>query len=386
MKNRNPNGPEWGRARAAVRTSRLALALPTVLFLMVTLAIWAGFLEMTRQLMPSNGSIFTHNVVDKAKAPAWIAEIPGAQLLFPPQGLNEPGSRYLRPKKNEKDDPQNDYALRVFAWTMGYHLPISLGLVSAATFLLLWWALPSVLTEGMLRRGEKKAPRDTSDNVSMRMGTWMSRGLDSTSIITMLLWCAIFLVPVLYKVANRNGDLDQHLGPVAFAMVSNTFLGFAVLAAIAKRGETVLSTILDVDTYLRTSPVYATPRATIFERYMSTLRYLRSYRDEKGAGYDSIVIIAHSLGALISGDLLFYLQSDEGRNEWYSPNPPGPKFTSIPITLITVGNPLRQLLNRFFPYLYDWVRPVPDNGKHPLPAPQSAEQVRIGDDTPPHPS
>jgi hypothetical protein len=27
-----------------------------------------------------------------------------------------------------------------------------------------------------------------------------------------------------------------------------------------------------------------------------------------------------------------------------------------------MGSPLRQLLNRFFPYLYDWVRETPDNG------------------------
>ena len=34
-----------------------------------------------------------------------------------------------------------------------------------------------------------------------------------------------------------------------------------------------------------------------------------------------------------------------------------------------MGNPLRQLLNRFFPYLYDWVRDNPDNGSKPLGAP-----------------
>jgi len=35
-----------------------------------------------------------------------------------------------------------------------------------------------------------------------------------------------------------------------------------------------------------------------------------------------------------------------------------------------MGNPARQLLNRFFPHLYDWVRARPDNGTHPLPAPR----------------
>jgi hypothetical protein len=42
-----------------------------------------------------------------------------------------------------------------------------------------------------------------------------------------------------------------------------------------------------------------------------------------------------------------------------------------------MGNPTRQLLNRFFPYLYDWVRPVPDNGMHALPGPLNCGQAVI---------
>jgi hypothetical protein len=376
MKHNQPDGPEWGRARAAVRTSRLALALPAVLFLMVTLMIWAAFLAATRQLMPQGVSIFARTVVDEGYMPAWIRRGEAVSLL-PPKELTNRDVKYLEAPKSGEGTRENDYALRVFAWTMGYQLPVTLALVALTAFLLLWWALPSVLTEAMLRRGERKAPRDTSDSVSMRMGTWMSRGLDATTVITLLLWSAIFLVPVVYKLANWKWKLDPFFGPIAFAIVSNTLIGFAVLAAIAKRGQTILATILDVDTYLRTSPIYATPRATIFERYVSTLRYLRTYQDARGKGYDSIIIVAHSLGALISGDLLYYLQSEGGHKEWYAQHPTGPKFTSIPITLMTMGNPIRQLLNRFFPYLYDWVRAVPDNGKHPLPRPLKRGQAHI---------
>ncbi|MGF7179073.1 hypothetical protein [Tunturiibacter psychrotolerans] len=59
--------------------------------------------------------------------------------------------------------------------------------------------------------------------------------------------------------------------------------------------------VLDVDTYLRDTPREAPPRARIFERYMSTIRYIARFRDAEGQGYDEIVIVAHSLGALISG-------------------------------------------------------------------------------------
>jgi len=82
----------------------------------------------------------------------------------------------------------------------------------------------------------------------------------------------------------------------------------AIVASLARSGSSVLGIVLDVDNYLRTSPKEKTPRARIVERYVSLLRYLADGRD-KDRSYDRIVIMAHSLGALISGDLLLYLRS-----------------------------------------------------------------------------
>lgn len=393
-KKNKPKGDEWGRARAAVRTSRLALALPLVSFLLVTLMIWAAFLSATRQLMPENQPIFSGAVVGEAIKPPWYAPLHRVRLL-PPEDLAVPKKGFQVKGSRKEAAQQNDYALRVFAWTMGYHLPLTLLFVALTSFLLVWWVLPSVLSENTVPRGKPRAPRDASDAVSLRMGTWMSRGLDATTVVTLLLWSAVFVLPLLYKLAaSKWPPLDDVIfGPLTFSIVTNTLVGFTLLAAIAKGGQTVLATLLDVDTYLRSTPVYATPRATIFERYISTLRYLRSYRDENGHGYDSIVIVAHSLGALISGDLLYYLQSERGKEERQKPDPAKPsssKFTSIPITLLTMGNPARQLLNRFFPYLYDWVRPCPDNGKSPLPGPMpfpdDPKALVIEDTAPPDPA
>ena len=102
------------------------------------------------------------------------------------------------------------------------HLPITAGLVSVAVFLLLWWTLPSVFTEGIPRRGDNKAPRDTADDVSKRMGTWLSRGLDATSVLTLLLWTSTFLVPIVYFAGNRFGApngtfLDDYFGPIMYS-------------------------------------------------------------------------------------------------------------------------------------------------------------------------
>ena len=45
------------------------------------------------------------------------------------------------------------------------------------------------------------------------------------------------------------------------------------------------------------------------ERYVSLLDYLSDYKDPAdGKSYDRIVIVAHSLGALISADLLRFLK------------------------------------------------------------------------------
>jgi hypothetical protein len=144
------------------------------------------------------------------------------------------------------------------------------------------------------------------------------------------------------------------LGSAAFILeyVGVMAGSLAILASFAKSGSSILGIILDVDNYLRTSPKAETPRARIMERYVSLLRYLTD--PENGREYDRVVIVAHSLGALISCDLLRFLkvQSD-------SPKIP-------PLRLFTMGNPLRQLLNRFFPYLYEWVNPLPDNSLNPL--------------------
>ena len=50
-----------------------------------------------------------------------------------------------------------------------------------------------------------------------------------------------------------------------------------------------------------------------------------------------------------------------------------------------MGNPTRQLLNRFMPYLYDWVRDMPDNGLRPLPFPDPNPPVAIPADALPMP-
>jgi hypothetical protein len=144
--------------------------------------------------------------------------------------------------------------------------------------------------------------------------------------------------------------------------------GAAIAAIIYRYGRAPLDILLDVDNYLRTSPLDNAPRARIAERYVSLLRYIAAQKNPQGEPYyGSVVIVAHSLGALISADLLHFLKEepDEAlRSLGYGEK--NQATAKIEIRLFTFGNPLRQLLNRFFPHIYWWVRDEPDNGARPV--------------------
>jgi hypothetical protein len=191
-------------------------------------------------------------------------------------------------------------------------------------------------------------------------------------LVVLLIWTAIFVAPLYFLYPPWL----LHRLSSATASIVGYFIGATaaagILAALVKYSSPILGVVLDVDNYLRTSPPEATPRAKIVERYVSLLRYLARYRNPcDGRGYDSVVIVAHSLGSLISTDLLRFLYA-EG-DAALAPLGLAGEFEQdqggISLKLLTMGNPTRQLLNRFFPYLYDWVRESPDNGAHPLPPP-----------------
>jgi hypothetical protein len=158
----------------------------------------------------------------------------------------------------------------------------------------------------------------------------------------------------------------------------------AILAGLlVKYLSAVLDTILDVDNYLRTSPAHATPRARIVERYTALLRHLHTARENDGRrSYDRIVIVAHSLGSLITADLLrfLHLNREHKLTEFAFA---GPESQALPIYFFSMGCPLRQLLNRFFPHLYSWIREIPEDSGIAIPASGAGEPIPVGDWPPP---
>jgi hypothetical protein len=358
------NKAERARARAAVRTSRFALALPSLLFVQITALIWAALFFFDKKL---SRPLFD---LSEFRAPAWQGWL--VKLALVPDPVP-----FLKEPKN--------YLSALLAWSVGYQAPASLALFLLSLLLIGCWIFPGVITERFPLRDRQVPPRNSTNRESVRLGSWLSRGLDATSASTFLFWSAMFAMPIAYYLVPQYQEI---LKSATSWIVSQwiVLVAGAVLAAMVKYGSPVLSAVLDVDNYLRTEPADATPRAKIFERYVSTLRYVARYRGAGGQPYDGVVVVAHSLGTLISADLLRFLR-EMGDSE-LAPMGLGGDGTkaAIRIKLLTMGSPIRQLLNRFFPYLYDWVRDVPDNGLAPLPRLVSGEPPAISPNAPPDPA
>jgi len=320
-----------------------------------------------------DGTEVSLEIRDDKHAPV-ARQIPVAQgLALPPEKAKDPA-----PVANDATAMgPNDFFKGLMVWSATAGFLPALAFMASGFFLLVIWALPSVFAE-------MKPPIRSSNADSDRMGDWLSRGLDATRFVTGLIWTGAFIVltvfMIIYEWAKFPAWLlfarpavqyvDYHLitkTAIVLEWVGAVASSVSILTALAGSGSPILGIILDVDNYLRTSPRDFTPRARIAERYVSLLRYVSEYKDPcvpNDTGYDRVVIVGHSLGALISADLLRFLKSQRDSQTgrfYFSGAPPELNRPKIQLRLFTMGNPLRQLLNRSFPYLYEWVRLAPDN-------------------------
>lgn len=161
---------------------------------------------------------------------------------------------------------------------------------------------------------------------------------------------------LLGGVENTVSKLSQALFDPLHALV---FSAAGVGAALSVLGGQLsrripslrgpLDVALDVDNHFREFPRTNIPRAHIFSRYAALLTHLQTQ------GYDRIVVVAHSQGTVISAELLRFLSS-------HAQLAPTPADTPLvggkplpPVSLLTLGCPLRQLYGARFPGLYAWV-------------------------------
>lgn len=423
----------YGRATAAFRTGRFAFAVPAILFVIVTSVLWSGVLVYGSYKLRAfervpfavadwedHSSWARQLLVPKIHTvEAWIGHVENEKTAKNDNSAPTATNASVRPQSAEEtsaggpvtspitttgsgpskspNDYWTDYLKGLLLVSVTPGLLVTMAIFALAMLLLVWAVLPSIIFE--------VDPEGVQNATSQRirwLGEWLSRGLDNTAILTRLLWLAIVPVPLvlfvldwhtlLYSIPHSDfltvlgrwpipGFDHWLLNPASrytLQMIQRTGLYLAISAAavfafVLKNLTTVLDTILDVDNYLRTSPLNRTPRALIAERCTSLLRYIANYRDDQNRPYSKVIIVAHSLGSLVTTDLLRYLE----RSGEDSPDADLAMYgfrkketsegqSKIPICVFSMGSPLRQLLNRFFPHLYWWVSDTPDNSLAPL--------------------
>lgn len=235
------------------------------------------------------------------------------------------------------------------------------GLMAAAILVL----LPSLMEEIRPTRNlDGKGPRPGAEEWSQRLGTWLGRGIGGLNaagkylippgaIVGSVLYLAFFVQQVYWAldipepVATISGWLELLKGETLVDAGKWLAGGALTIVALGARFtqtfgrlRVAIDAVLDIDNYFADPPNLQPPRARIFSRYASLLRYLRD------RGYQRIVIVAHSQGTVISADLLHYLNVQRRLGEVVG---------NVPVALVTVGSPLRDLYAERFPLLYRWM-------------------------------
>ena len=201
-----------------------------------------------------------------------------------------------------------------------------------------------------------------------RLGLWMTDGFWwlrfagtclAISVLVAVLVGALFNLSPAFQgwaashagrwlAAKMTPEWTQRaIDTVTFAVLASAATAGAArlrLETLAKRARPAIGVVLDVDNYLRETPIAGTPRARIAERFVSLLRYVREKQ------FDRVVIVSHSQGTVITADLLRFLT--------YGVPKGSPEHRLVPelrCRLVTMGSPLRQLYAANFPHLYGWV-------------------------------
>jgi hypothetical protein len=368
-------GPARRRAWRAARTAAATLAVTATSVLTVTFVLWAGIFRALDNVLPRR---------------------PYTPLL---------------PIFHREAQSYTAFFERLLQVTAGPGLPLLILLASTLGAIVALAILPALIKEvhpprdgdvfDQRANGAPPPRRDATvdtdvlwaawerlrreGDASQRLGLWVTRGLRLVGVAVVLLYIAVFLItPVASVVYWATGaqalSTLQRSGPTIIVAVGS-WLVAAVIALVALRGRLerltlgarpALDVVLEMDNYLRTHPREATPRARIAERYVSVLRYLCHWRDRTGRPYDAILLVAHSQGAVITADLLNFVQREEDPELGPIRRPlanGAPDGAGRRLFLLTMGSPLRQLCSEWFPHLFGWVRgETGDGASRPLPA------------------
>ena len=313
--------------RASLQTARLTLVVSTALFALLSLVLWS--------------------VV------SYVAGRALMDLLYEPAIF---GSGY-RSAAHFLDDRVHSLG--------GFFTPLvfALILLGAASLLVL---APSLLEELSPRTNvDARGPLPGANLWSQRLGAWLSGGLRRLggtfralvpfgAIAGSVLYLAFVIREFTLSAGVADslalwlaGWLDHFQGETLVAAGKWVAGGALTIAALGARFtqtfgrmRVIIDAVLDIDNYFGDPPSRQPPRSRIYSRYASLLAYLRAQ------GYVRIVIVSHSQGTVISADLLRYLHVQRRLSDLVG---------HVPIALVTVGSPLRDLYAERFPLMYRWL-------------------------------
>jgi hypothetical protein len=313
--------------RASLHTSRLALVVSSGLFVLLSLVLWSVI--------------------------SYVAGRPLADLRYEPVVF---GTGYR----------SAEIFLEGRVQTLGGFftpLVVAFALLGTAILLVLLPSLREELspTVNVDANGVRKGAADWA----ARLGNWLSRGIRLLGTafkplvpLGAIAGSVLYLAFVFEQFAftmGVGGNVSLWLVSLLEMLQGETLVaagkwlagGAITVTALGSRFRdtfgrlrVAIDAVLDIDNYFADPPNRKPPRARIYSRYASLLAYLRE------SGYARIVIVAHSQGTVISADLLRYLHV-QGRLQAV--------VGALPVSLFTLGSPLRDLYAERFPLLYKWM-------------------------------
>ena len=362
------------KARRAAWTGNVTLVVPALVVLLVNLTLWY---VLIRSAVPggTERSTADHFQGDKwnfvKKSAIW-------QHPFTPWAIEYPkvadwGAEFVEPARASAPPTLRDAAFGLMAKS---HTPFYFALCvvfGLAALILIWSIVPAVI--GEMRPDYRARSALHREDMSRWLGESLSSGFKAMRLSGEIVRAIVLIwFPVGLVLSSLPPRVRRELAS-DFLVLNEAFLwaGAAfVVAGIASRGpfkglalglRSGLDVALDVVNWLRLHPVTANPRGRICARYDSLLRHIEDWVDPRDGGqYESIVILAHSQGTIITADLLRYLEAHKMRLE------PSVYF-------FTMGCPLRQLYSLRFPHLYGWAHHGDRKwaGREPLPEVINAE-------------
>lgn len=363
---------ELDRAGRTNWTARLTLALPAVLFLLLTVAAWTGVVKVLSGVVPHDASF----------------QCQDCSASLRDSGPCKVSALYYTSFRG-KPVPVSHWADDILSKGGLLYLPVLLLLICVCGVISIWGLLPSVLDEISPPRGGG----ETTQKQSNALGNWLNNGFEFMRWGGRLLYLGMFLFPVAMIVAifppSPNSTIElinvfarsiEWIKPFAPSMVQTlgTLVAGAAVGLLGLGGQfsklalgfrPIVRVALDVDNWLREHPRDSNPTARICGRYVSLLRYIAQWQGEDKRGYDALIVFAHSQGAVITYDLLRFLNVEAKEAKSYA----GYDSTlagldKMPLYVFTMGCPLRQLYGLRFPYLYGYAPTGPEEANLPDPA------------------